>query len=144
MQSSQRILTTHAGSLPRPEELLRLLLAQEADNQVDGDELVEKVRQAVTDSVRNQIDAGVDVVSDGEMSKPSYATDVKDRLTGFGGEASMEQLDAGVFDLDQFPDFTQQYEATLAATIPSELRFTSCDGPVSYVGRKRWMPTSTT
>ena len=44
MQSSQRILTTHAGSLPRPEELLRLLLAQEADNQVDGDELVEKVR----------------------------------------------------------------------------------------------------
>ncbi len=136
MQSSQRILTTHAGSLPRPEELLRLLLAQEADNQVDGDELVEKVRQAVTDSVRNQIDAGVDVVSDGEMSKPSYATYVKDRLTGFGGEASMEELDAGVFDLDQFPDFTQQYEATLAATIPSELRFTSCDGPVSYVGRE--------
>ena len=48
----------------------------------------------------------------------------------------MEELDAGVFDFDQFPDFTQQYEATLAATMPSELRFTSCDGPVSYVGRE--------
>jgi 5-methyltetrahydropteroyltriglutamate--homocysteine methyltransferase len=136
MQSTQRILTTHAGSLPRPEELLGLLLAREAGNQVDGGQLAAKVREAVTESVRKQVESGVHVVSDGEMSKPSYATYVKDRLTGFGGEGSMEELDAGVFDFDEFPDFTRQYEATLAATMPAELRFTSCDGPVSYVGTK--------
>jgi len=83
-RSSDRILTTHAGSLPRPAELLPLLLAQEAGETVDAAQLESEVRSAVNETVRRQLDTGVDVLNDGEVSKPSYATYVKDRLTGRG------------------------------------------------------------
>jgi 5-methyltetrahydropteroyltriglutamate--homocysteine methyltransferase len=133
MQTTQRILTTHAGSLPRPEELLPLVLAQEAGQRVDAGRLAEEVREAVTETVRKQLDTGVDVVNDGEVSKPSYATYVKDRLTGFGGEGSIQEVAAAVMKLDEYPDFAEQMAETMA--MAQEVRFTSCDGPVSYVGQ---------
>ena len=80
-----RILTTHSGSLPRPSRFLSLVLAQEAGESVDEAQFADEVRAAVRETVRLQADAGVDVLNDGEMGKPSYATYVKDRLTGFGG-----------------------------------------------------------
>src|SRR5499426_799378 len=73
-RSSERFLTTHTGSLPRPADLIRMMFAKEEGVPVDPAEVVGK-----------QIEAGIDLVNDGEMSKPSYATYVKDRLTGFGG-----------------------------------------------------------
>jgi 5-methyltetrahydropteroyltriglutamate--homocysteine methyltransferase len=81
--SQDRILTTHVGSLPRTEQVVGLLEKRENGGEVDTDVFNESVRQAVIDNVRRQAEIGIDVVSDGEASKISYATYVKDRLTGF-------------------------------------------------------------
>ena len=85
MRSKERFLTTHTGSLPRPEDLIRMMYAKEEGVPVDHDALAARVKSAVAEVARAQIDAGVDLVNDGEMSKPSYATYIKDRLDGFGG-----------------------------------------------------------
>jgi 5-methyltetrahydropteroyltriglutamate--homocysteine methyltransferase len=84
-RSIERFLTTHTGSLPRPEDLIRMMYAREEGVPVDPAALSERVASAVEEVVRKQAEAGVDVVNDGEMSKPSYATYIKDRLSGFGG-----------------------------------------------------------
>jgi 5-methyltetrahydropteroyltriglutamate--homocysteine methyltransferase len=84
-RSTERFLTTHTGSLPRPEDLIRMMYAREEGVPIDSAALAERVASAVEEVVRKQAEAGVDVVNDGEMSKPSYATYVKDRFSGFGG-----------------------------------------------------------
>src|SRR5260221_730604 len=84
-RSTERFLTTHTGSLPRPEDLVRLVYAKEHGVPVDHEALGARIRSAVEEIVRRQAGAGVAIVNDGEMSKPSYATYVKDRLAGFGG-----------------------------------------------------------
>jgi 5-methyltetrahydropteroyltriglutamate--homocysteine methyltransferase len=84
-RSTERFLTTHTGSLPRPEDLIRAMYAKEEGVPVDPAALAQRVGSAVEEVVRKQAEAGVDVINDGEMSKPSYATYVKDRLDGFGG-----------------------------------------------------------
>ena len=84
-RSTDRFLTTHTGSLPRPDDLIRMMYAKEEGVPVEAAALAERVALAVLEVVRKQADAGVDVVNDGEMSKPSYATYIKDRLSGFGG-----------------------------------------------------------
>jgi len=86
--STDRFLTTHTGSLPRPDDLVRIMYAKEEGVPVEADALTARVAAAVDDVVRKQAQAGVDVVNDGEMSKPSYATYIKDRLSGFGGEGN--------------------------------------------------------
>ena len=84
-RSTDRFLTTHTGSLPRPEDLIRTMYAKEEGVPVDAAALSQRVAAAVDEVVRKQAAAGVDVINDGEMSKPSYATYIKDRLSGFGG-----------------------------------------------------------
>lgn len=84
-RSTERFLTTHSGSLPRPDELIRTMYAKEEGVPVDPAALAARVRAAVAEVVKKQADAGVDLINDGEMSKPSYATYIKDRLAGFGG-----------------------------------------------------------
>jgi 5-methyltetrahydropteroyltriglutamate--homocysteine methyltransferase len=84
-RSTDRFLTTHTGSLPRPDDLVRMMYAKEEGVPVERDALAARVRRAVAEVVEKQIAAGIDLVDDGEMSKPSYATYVKDRLAGFGG-----------------------------------------------------------
>ncbi len=83
--STDRFLTTHTGSLPRPDDLIRMMYAKEESVPVDPLALAARVRSAVAEVVKKQAEAGVDLINDGEMSKPSYATYVKDRLAGFGG-----------------------------------------------------------
>jgi 5-methyltetrahydropteroyltriglutamate--homocysteine methyltransferase len=85
-RSTDRFLTTHTGSLPRPESLIRTMYAKEEGVPVDAAALEQRVADAVAYVVRKQAEAGVDIVNDGEMSKPSYATYIKDRLSGFGGD----------------------------------------------------------
>jgi 5-methyltetrahydropteroyltriglutamate--homocysteine methyltransferase len=85
--STDRILTTHAGSLPRPPELLALLHQRDTRQPYDADALAALVRSAVRDVVRKQVEAGIDIISDGEMSKPGFYAYVRDRLTGFEGES---------------------------------------------------------
>jgi 5-methyltetrahydropteroyltriglutamate--homocysteine methyltransferase len=129
-----RILTTHSGSLPRPADFLPAVLARDAGQVPDDAQFWDQARAAVRETVQRQADAGVDVLNDGEMSKPSYATYVKDRLTGFGGEGAREEVLGRVRGLQDFPDFAEKLAQTRTAV--SAIRFTTCDGPVSYVGQR--------
>ena len=85
LYSSERILVTHVGSLPRPVALTNLMFMKEEGKEVEQNILESEIRAAVLETVKQQIEAGVDFISDGEMSKPSYATYIKDRLSGFRG-----------------------------------------------------------
>ncbi len=81
-RSTERILTTHAGSLARPADLLEMMLAKETGQPYDAEGFAKRVQDAVSEVVRKQIDSGVDVLSDGEQSKPGFANYVGNRLTG--------------------------------------------------------------
>ena len=104
IRSTDRFLTTHAGSLPRPDDLIRMMYAKEEGVPVEREALAARVRAAVSEVVRKQADAGIDLVNDGEMSKPSYATYVKDRLAGFGGTGNTFVYQ----DLAQFPNLAKR------------------------------------
>jgi 5-methyltetrahydropteroyltriglutamate--homocysteine methyltransferase len=84
-RSSERFLTTHTGSLPRPDDLVRVMFAKEEGIPVDGAALAARIAAAVSGIVRQQERAGIDIVNDGEMSKPSYATYTR---TGSPGSAA--------------------------------------------------------
>lgn len=99
--STDRILTTHVGSLPRPEPLGQMLLDREAGKPVDAAEFEAVVRTAVGDVVRKQVGVGIDVVNDGEMSKIGYATYILDRASGFSGN-SPRRVPA---DLELYPNY---------------------------------------
>ena len=92
-------LTTHVGSLPRPDYLLSLVFARESREAVSETALEEAVERATAEIVARQKQAGIDFINDGEMSKPSYATYIKHRLSGFGGEAGQYEFQ----DLEDFP-----------------------------------------
>ena len=98
--SRTRIRTTHTGSLPRPDDLIQIMWAKGDGIPVDEDALESRVARAVDETVRKQLAAGITVINDGEMSKPSYATYVKDRLGGFDGESVQNYFFA---DLDAYP-----------------------------------------
>jgi 5-methyltetrahydropteroyltriglutamate--homocysteine methyltransferase len=102
--STERFLTTHTGSLPRPDDLVRMMYAREEGVPVDAAALAARVRAAVLDVVHKQREAGVDLVNDGEVSKPSYATYIKDRLDGFGGTGNTFVYQ----DLAEFPRLAQR------------------------------------
>lgn len=104
-KSVDRILTTHVGSLPRPDYLVELMFAKAAGRDVNAEELEEKTQAAVREVVQQQKDAGIDVVSDGEMSKPSYATYVAERLEGFGGVSNLPKLS----DILEYPNVSSAY-----------------------------------
>lgn len=100
MNAVDRIACTHTGSLPRPPALIQAMWALGDGVPVDRLQLERMVAEAVDDAVERQVAAGITVVNDGEMSKPSYATYVKDRLSGFGGQATESYHFA---DLVDFP-----------------------------------------
>src|SRR5262245_23684927 len=85
LRSTDRFLTTHTGSLPRPDDLVRMMYAREEGVPVEQPALARRIAAAVEEVVAKQAAAGIDLVNDREMSKPSYATYVRDRLAGFGG-----------------------------------------------------------
>jgi 5-methyltetrahydropteroyltriglutamate--homocysteine methyltransferase len=122
-RSVDRILTTHTGSLPRPADLIRTMFAREEGVPVDGAVLGTRIRSAVAEVVRKQVDAGIAVVNDGEVSKPSYATYVKDRLTGFGGTSQALQYQ----DLVDFPEMAKRVFGDPGR---SRRRTPSCTGPI--------------
>jgi 5-methyltetrahydropteroyltriglutamate--homocysteine methyltransferase len=99
LRSADRILTTHVGSLPRSQPVTDVLFARERGTVADPDADERVIRDAVAEIVRRQVETGIDVVSDGEMSKISYATYIKDRLTGFDGDTPREPGQ----DLVEFP-----------------------------------------
>jgi 5-methyltetrahydropteroyltriglutamate--homocysteine methyltransferase len=129
--SRDRILTTHVGSLPRSETVLALLEARENRTPLDAAAFEREMRQAVADVVKRQVELGIDVVSDGETSKMSYATYVRDRLDGFSEEGSTE-MPRPHLDVRPFPDL-QRKMALL--TGPRRFKRVSCVGPVKVRDR---------
>lgn len=103
-RSTDYFLTSHVGSLPREKDLMHMMWAREDGVPVDGNAIATRVQQAVLDIVKKQKELGVSVVNDGEMSKPSYATYIKDRLTGFGGSDNTYVFD----DLVDFPNIAKR------------------------------------
>ena len=99
--STDRILTTHVGSQPRPQDVVDLIFAQDRNEAVDPVVFETTVRRAVADVIRMQVECGVDIPSDGEQSKISYATYIRHRLTGFDGDSQRPTPQ----DLDDFPDY---------------------------------------
>ncbi|MGD1210367.1 MAG: cobalamin-independent methionine synthase II family protein [Candidatus Acidiferrales bacterium] len=99
--STDRILTTHVGSLPRPQDVVDLLFAQDRGEAFDQAKFDETMRRAVGDTVKRQEECGVDIVSDGETSKISYATYIRHRLTGFEGDSARPTPR----DLDDYPEY---------------------------------------
>ena len=99
-----KILTTHVGSLPRTQEVVDFIFAREEEQPYDQAAFDACMTSAVSETVRRQVEAGVDIVSDGETSKISYATYVKDRYTGFDGDSPRN----APADLKQFPTFLQR------------------------------------
>ncbi|HZR92944.1 MAG TPA: cobalamin-independent methionine synthase II family protein [Gaiellaceae bacterium] len=127
--AAARILTTHVGSLPRPQALLDFVFAADRGEEVDREAYERALDDAVRDVVRRQADAGVDLVSDGEMSKIGYATYVKHRVSGYElGEVPR----ATPADLDAYPSWRDRQVAL--GTAPKYER-PICRGPVAYVDR---------
>jgi len=109
--SSDRILTTHVGSLPRSQAVTDVVFARDRGAALDAEESSATISAAVAEVVRRQVEVGIDVVSDGEMSKISYATYIKERLTGFSGDTPREPGQ----DLVEFPRILKKL-AELGAT----------------------------
>ena len=133
-QNTDRILTTHVGSLPRPKDLLDLMKARLAGEAYDQAAYDARVRQAVADCVRRQVETGIDVVTDGEQSKPGFYTYVRERLDGFEARPHTR---ANFFaaEREAFPEYYEQYfkQAMLGGTI-APLKSLACVGPVKYRG----------
>jgi len=124
-RSTDRILTTHTGSLPRPADLDQMIADRENSKDVDAAVFGERVRQAVADVVASQLAAGVSVVGDGEMGKSGYSTYVKDRLAGFGGTGRPMT----VTEMIEYPEVFESLAADEALT--RIMNQPACDGPVS-------------
>jgi 5-methyltetrahydropteroyltriglutamate--homocysteine methyltransferase len=129
-RSIDRILTTHTGSLPRPDHLLALLQHKESGEAFDPATLAVRVKSAVAEIVRKQMEAGVDIVNDGEMGKPSYSTYVKDRLSGF--ERAEKSVPLRATDLAEFRNFARRGASETGVAV---LKRPACSGPISYRDR---------
>jgi 5-methyltetrahydropteroyltriglutamate--homocysteine methyltransferase len=130
MRTSQdRILTTHVGSLPRPPELKQLLVRKDQGEAYDEGELNRLVAQAVLDIVKRQAAVGVDIVNDGEMSKPGYSTYIADRLTGFAGHQPAKPR----LDTRDYPNFMAAYERMTGSNVA---RRAVCVGPIAWHDRE--------
>ena len=123
-RSTDRFLTTHTGSLPRPDDLIRMMYAKEEGVPVDPQALAARVRTAVAEVVRKQADAGVDLINDGELSKPSYATYIKDRLNGFGGTGN-------TFVYQDLADFPRLEKRVFGDPGRSRRKTPACNAPIS-------------
>ena len=134
-RSTERILTTFGGSLPRPKDLQEMVMAWQLGQSYDHDKLAARMKSAVGEAVRDQADAGVDIISDGEQGKTSFVAYVGDRLGGF----EPARLEAGQSsrpvrgDWVAFNDFYEEYwKATHRDGGPSIQM--NCTGPI-YTGQ---------
>jgi 5-methyltetrahydropteroyltriglutamate--homocysteine methyltransferase len=123
-RSTERILTTHAGSLARPADLLEMMRAKDAGESYAHDAFAARVRTAVAETVQRQIDCGIDVVSDGEEGKPGFANYVKDRLSGIVARDGLPPRISS--DVADFPEFQAPEGGTL------NLRRMVCVGPIAW------------
>ena len=114
-RSTDRILTTHTGSLPRPPELIDLMRRREQGEAVDESKLASTIKDAVGTIIRQQLDAGIDIVSDGEAGKPGYATYIRTRASGFDG-TRVAATRPGPEQRD-FPEYAERRAATQVSIV---------------------------
>jgi 5-methyltetrahydropteroyltriglutamate--homocysteine methyltransferase len=133
-RSSERILSTHVGSLARPHDLLEVMREREHGRPYDEDGFAKRVRSAVADVVAEQARAGLDVVTDGELGKVSFLTYVKDRLAGFDGGAGERLMPPSWrVEIDAFPEYYADYLGKYKDQV-SPMTTMVCTGPISYTG----------
>jgi len=130
--STDRILTTHTGSLPRPKPLIDLILNREKDGAVDARAFEAETANAVNDVVARQVAAGIDVISDGEMSKPSYTTYIRHRVSGIEPDPRAAEMGRDIMigrDMLEHPNFAQQRGNF------TNVAFPGCVGELRYKDR---------
>ena len=123
-----RIRTTHVGSLPRGTEVAERLLDRESGAAFERASFDAVMAGAVAEVVQQQVDLGIDIVSDGETSKITYSTYVKDRLSGFDGDTPRQPA----LDLAPYPELRSRLAAAMGGS--QAFRRQSCVGPITYVG----------
>jgi 5-methyltetrahydropteroyltriglutamate--homocysteine methyltransferase len=132
-RSTDRIITTHTGSLPRPRDLLEMVRTRSRGERVDEDAFQTRLRLAVGEIVRRQADLGVDVVDDGEFGKPSFVTYVRERLGGLTRQEGERQSPwIRSREALSFPEF---YKG-LSGTVNARQALMACTGPITYRGHK--------
>ena len=130
--STDRILTTHTGSLPRPKPLMDIILGREKGETIDAKTFEEATARAVDEIVAQQVACGIDIVSDGEMSKPSYTTYIRHRVEGIAHDARAAEKGRDIMigrDLLAHPDFGANRRNFSASPFPG------CVGPLKYKDR---------
>jgi 5-methyltetrahydropteroyltriglutamate--homocysteine methyltransferase len=135
-QNTDRIQTTHIGSLPRPHRLLDAMKAKYSGQPYDPTAFQQALRVAVADVVRKQVDCGIDIVTDGEFSKPGFFTYIRERLEGFESRPNVK-IKLFEQEVAAFPEYYEQYfkQAMMGGAIVS-LAPVVCVGPVKYRGEK--------
>ncbi|HEY5609275.1 MAG TPA: cobalamin-independent methionine synthase II family protein [Alphaproteobacteria bacterium] len=133
-QNTDRIQTTHIGSLPRPHDLLDMLKAKYNNQPYDQAKLDATVTRAVAESVKKQAECGIDIVTDGEFSKPGFFTYIRERLEGFEARPN-QKFTLFEKEVAAFPEYYAQYfkEAMLGGTVVPLVPVV-CTGPVKYRG----------
>src|SRR5579884_2764362 len=133
-QEAKRILTTHVGSLPRPKDLLDLMKAKVTGERYDAAVYETGVRSSVAECVRRQVESGIDVVNDGEQSKPGFFTYIRERLEGFEPRPG-QRRESWALEVRAFPEYYEQYfkEAMTGGAIAPIVPMV-CNAPIRYSG----------
>ncbi|OGA87363.1 MAG: methionine synthase [Betaproteobacteria bacterium RIFCSPLOWO2_12_FULL_66_14] len=136
VRSTERILTTHVGSLPRPKALLDSMKLALQGQPYDRDACARQLRGAVAEVVRRQIESGIDIVTDGELSKPGFFTYVQQRLAGFEPRPRVKRTQFAA-EVAAFPEYYEEYfkQAMLGGTLAPIVPM-ACTGPVAYRGEE--------
>jgi len=135
-QSTERILTTHAGSLPRPAGLQEMVIAKSNGEPVDEEDLAGRIRAGVAEVVRQQVESGIDVINDGELSKTSFTDYVRDRLDGLDPRPSEPYASAiSGRDMKEFPEYFDPTSGFPGSRPRPHRMRVACIGPLRYIGR---------
>jgi 5-methyltetrahydropteroyltriglutamate--homocysteine methyltransferase len=132
--STDRILTTHAGSLPRPPDWLAMMQAKDQGRSIDSDVYAARGRRAVADIVKKQLELGIDIISDGEQCKPSFLTYANSRLGGFEVGGPRGSPWAGSRETQSFPEFYE--EMARGGGGPGAAPLMLCTAPITYRGQE--------
>ena len=141
-QNKGRIQTTHIGSLPRPHKLLDIMKKKLGGEPYDDKEFESILRQSVMDTVKKQKDCGIDIVTDGEFSKPGFFTYIQERLEGYEARKG-QKLILFQKETEAFPEYYAEYfkQAMMGGTIVP-ITPVVCVGPVKYRGERPCSATS--
>jgi 5-methyltetrahydropteroyltriglutamate--homocysteine methyltransferase len=137
-RSTDRILTTHTGSITRPDDLIEVMREKENGRPYDRTAFDERVSRAVAECVRRQVEVGLDVINDGEQGKSGFASYQVERLAGFeavpsDGGPSM----SGWKEVAEFPEYYERYFRTnMFGAMLAPAKRMICRGPVSYIGQQ--------